>query len=78
MLLVVVLLQEEVRTRREEDMRRLLCGDGRDDVAVLGAQSTQHVQDLTRLAHWLADVVESIGKLLEAAGVLGDVHIALD
>ena len=59
-------------------MRRLLGGDDGDGVAILGAQPAQHVQDLAHLPHWLADIAERIGELLEASGVLGDVHIALD
>ena len=52
-------------------------GDRQDRVAVLGTEPTQHVEDLARLAHRLADIAESIGELLEAPGVLGDVHVAL-
>ena len=75
-LLVVLFLQEKVGSRRKEGVRWLARGDRWDRVAVLGTEPAQHVEDLARLAHRLADVVESIGELLEAPGVLGDVHIA--
>ena len=38
----------------------------------------QHVQDLlARLTNRLADVAEGISKLLQAAGVLSDIHVTL-
>jgi hypothetical protein len=45
---------------------------------VLGAQAAQHIEHLAHLTHRLADVAKRIGELLEAAGVLLDVHVALD
>ena len=77
MLLVVLLLQEKVGTRREEGVWRLLRRDRRDGMTILGAEATQHVQDLARLTNRLADVAEGISKLLQAAGVLSDIHVTL-
>lgn len=40
-------------------------------------EATEHVEHLRCLLNRLADVVEGIGEVLEAASVGGDVHIAL-
>ena len=59
-------------------MQRLLGGDQRNGVAVLGAEPAEKVEHLAGLADGLTDVVKSIGELLEMAGVAGDVHVALN
>jgi hypothetical protein len=71
------LLQEQVRSRAHECTRQEFGGDHRLDVAVLGVKPAQEVEDLAWLGHWLADFAELVGELLQAAGVLGDVHITL-
>jgi hypothetical protein len=59
-------------------VRRILVGDDGDGVAVLGGKPTKQVQNLRRLAHRLTDVAKCVGEELEAAGIGGDVHVALD
>ena len=59
-------------------MRWLLRRDHRDGVAILRADSAKKVEHLDCLADGLADVVEGIDELLEAAGVLGVVYVALN
>ena len=59
-------------------MVRVLGGDHRNGVAVFGGETTEHVEDLGRLAHGLADIVQGVGELLQLAGVGLDVHVALD
>jgi len=39
---------------------------------------TKHVEDLARLANWLPDIAQSVSKLLQPAGVGGDIHVALN
>lgn len=58
-------------------MGRILGSDDGNGVAILGAESAKHVQDLTGLANGLADVAEGIGELLQLVGVLRDIHVAL-
>jgi hypothetical protein len=78
MLAVILFFQQQVRARREEGVWRLSCRDHRDGVMVLGAEAAQHVEHLARLTHWLTNITETIGELLEAPGVLSNVHVALD
>ena len=59
-------------------MRWVLGGDHRDGVLILGGETTEHVEDLGRLAHGLADIVQGVGELLQLAGVGLDVHVALE
>ena len=47
-------------------------------MAILGGETAEHVEDLGGLAHGLPDVAQSVGKLLQAASVGLDVHVALD
>lgn len=47
-------------------------------MVVLRAKATQHVQDLASLADRLPDITESVSQLLEAPGILRDVHVALN
>jgi hypothetical protein len=56
----------------------MLGGDHWDGVPVLGAQPSEHVEDLRSFTNWLADIAQGISQALELAGVGGDVHIALD
>ena len=56
----------------------LLRRDRRDGVAILPAQATQHIEDLACVAHGLANITEGVGKVFQAAGVLSNVHVALD
>jgi hypothetical protein len=69
--------KKQVRTGTHECVWGLFGGDHRFDVAVLGIEPTKKVEDLTWLRHRLADVAKAVGELLQARGVLGDVHVAL-
>jgi hypothetical protein len=46
MLLVILLLQQQIRTCKEEGVGRILGGDHRYNMAKLGAESTKHVEDM--------------------------------
>ena len=59
-------------------MWRVLGGDHRNSVPLLGGEATEHVQHLRRLAHRLPDVAQSVGETFETAGVRRDVHVTLD
>ena len=59
-------------------MWRLARRDGRDGMAIPRAESAEHGKNLTGLLDRLADVAEGIGELLQATGVLGDVHVPLN
>lgn len=78
MLPVVVFLQENVGARGEEGVRRLLRRDGQDGVVVLGAEAAGEIEDVAGLANRLSKVAQCIGELLEATGVLRDVHVPPD
>jgi hypothetical protein len=77
MLLVVMLFQEEVGVGREEYVRQLLHRHHRDRVPVLGAEAAEQIEHLARLTNRLTHITKSIGQLLEAPSVLGDVHVTL-
>jgi hypothetical protein len=78
MFLVVLFLEEQVGAGGEEGVRRVLAGDHRNSVAILGGETPEHVEDLRRLTHRLADIAQRVGELLQLAGVGLDIHVALD
>jgi hypothetical protein len=78
MLVVILFLQQQVRASREEGMWWVLGGDDRNSMAELGVEATKHVEHLACLPDRLPDVAQSVGKLFEATGVGGDVHISLN
>jgi hypothetical protein len=78
MLRVVLFLEEQVGAGGEEGVRRVLAGDHRNSVAILGGETPEHVEDLRCLAHRLADIAQRVGELLQLAGVGLDIHVALD
>jgi hypothetical protein len=45
---------------------------------VFGVQAGKKIEHLARLTNRLPNVPKRVGELLEVAGVLGDVHVALD
>lgn len=77
MFLVVVFLQEQVGTGVEECVRQLLRGDHRDGVAILRAETAEKIEHLALLENRLANIAKCVNELLEAAGVLGYVHVTL-
>jgi hypothetical protein len=78
MLCVVLFLEEQVGAGGEEGVRRVLAGDHRNSVVILGGETPEHVEDLRCLAHKLADITQRVGELLQLAGVGLDIHVALD
>lgn len=77
-LLVILFFQEQVGAGGEESMRRVLGGDHRDDMPILGRETTEHVEDLGSLIDGLSDVTQGIGELLQPADVGLDVHVTLE
>ena len=59
-------------------MRTVLRSDHGNSVAILGAEATEHVENLGGLTQRLTDVAQSVSELLDVAGVRRDVHVALD
>lgn len=59
-------------------MRRLLGGDHQNGMAILRAQAPRHVEDLAYLMNWLPNLAEIISKVLQAPGVLSNLHVGLD
>jgi hypothetical protein len=55
-LLVVLFFEQEVGTRGEEGVRRFPVGDDGHDVAELRGEAAEHVDDLRRVAHRLAEI----------------------
>jgi hypothetical protein len=75
---IVLLLQQQIGTRRQEGVGRDLGGDHGHGVTILGVEPAEEVQHLRRLLHRLPDVAQCVGQALEMPGVRRDVHVALN
>lgn len=78
LILVVVFLEKKIGTGGEKGVRWLLGGDHWNGMPIARVELAQEVEHLACLANGLADAAEGIGELLQAAGVGGDVHVALN
>jgi hypothetical protein len=64
------LLLEQVVVSEEEGWQGLVSGDHRCGMTKLRVQTMQGVDDHGRIRHWMPDVAQEIGEVLEAVEVV--------
>jgi hypothetical protein len=70
-------LLEQVIADEEEGWQRLARGEDGDGMTELRVQAMQRIDDHGRIRHWVADVAQHVGEVLEVAEVVVDGELAL-